>query len=252
MRLVVISDIHGNYAALEAVLKDIATQGEPDFYWVLGDLVAFGHDPVACLQAVRHLPEDKTKVIRGNTDRELIRGQRSKLPRPTEENWQQFPAMVEGRNQNYQWTLEKLSWEDAEYLLKLKTEMAMEVAGYGWVIGFHAIPGDDEQILLPDTPASDVLDALMDREGRLAFGGHTHRPMDRDLGDWRMVNPGSVGLPLDGDQRASYASVTFSGGTATVDIRRVEYDVQAVIADLEAKQHPAKDWIITRLEKAGV
>ncbi|MBN1965561.1 MAG: metallophosphoesterase family protein, partial [Anaerolineae bacterium] len=88
----------------------------------------------------------------------------------------------------------------------------------------------------------------------LAFGGHTHRAMDRQLGDdhttWRFVNPGSVGMPMDGDQRASYALVAFTDGEAAVDIRRVAYDVDAVITTLEQQQHPAIGWIGERLRTA--
>ena len=114
--------------------------------------------------------------------------------------------------------------------------------GYGWVIGFHAAPGNDEWDIYPDTPTDDILDQLMDREGRLAFAGHTHQSMDRDLGAWRMVNVGSVGFPYD-DRHACYVLVTFDGGSAHVEFRRVEYDVESVIADMQANVAGAGDGI---------
>lgn len=251
MRLAVLSDIHGNLLALQAALADLEAAGGADQTWILGDLVAFGPEPGSCLQTIRALPGETTKVIQGNTDRYVVSGARPPSPPVTPDDWPRIAATIQQRDRNFGWTTAHLSGEEAEYLYKLGTDLSLEAAGYGWAVGFHAAPGDDEMTLLPDTPDDVILDALLDRQGRLAFGGHTHLPMDRDLGAWRMVNPGSVGLPLDGDQRASYALVTFDGGAAQVDIRRVAYDVAAVIAALEAGDNPAKDWVIERLRTAG-
>ncbi len=250
MRLAVLSDIHGNHLALEAVLADLKARGGADLTWILGDLVAFCPEPVACIETIRALPEETTRVIQGNTDRYVVRGQRPGWPPPTEESWGNIVTLMAERDKNFAWTTEKLGWAEAEYLLKLGTDLDVEVEGYGWVVGFHAAPGDDELVLLPDVADDEILDALLDRQGRLAFGGHTHRPMDRDLGHWRMINPGSVGLPFDGDRRASYALVTFEAGMAHVDINRVEYDVETVIAALEAQNHPARAWVGERLRSA--
>jgi predicted phosphodiesterase len=84
MRLAVLSDIHGNRLALEAVLHDLKQCGGADKTWVLGDLCAFGPRPVECLHLIRDLPQ--TEVIRGNTDRYLVTGERPTLrphPRPS-------------------------------------------------------------------------------------------------------------------------------------------------------------------------
>ncbi len=251
MRLAVLSDIHGNAHALEAVLTDLNAAGGADLTWILGDLVAFGPDPRGCLALIRGLPEDTTKVIQGNTDRYVTRWARPHAENPTADTWAAYVEMMKQRDANFTWTAEQLSGEEAEYLLKLGTDLHVPVEGYGHVVGFHAGPGDDEMVLLPYTADDVILDALLDREGRLAFGGHTHKPMDRDLGSWRFVNPGSVGLPFDGDQRAAYALVTFDGGAAQVEIRRVAYAVNAAIAALEAGDNPGKGFAIDRLKSAG-
>lgn len=248
MRLAVLSDIHGNLTALNAVLADLEAAGGADVRWVLGDLAFMGVEPAACIRAVKDLPE--VKVIRGNTDRELVQGARSKMPLK-EENFAEFAAQLRERDLSHAWTIEQMAWADAEYLLKLPPELSMPVEGYGQVSAFHAAPGDDEKGLLPDQPAHEVLDALLDREGRLAFCGHTHLPMDRDLGRWRVVNPGSIGMPFDGDQRAGYAIVTFENGSASLDLRRVPYDVEGEIARVQASDHPAREKIADRLRRAG-
>jgi predicted phosphodiesterase len=250
MRLAVLSDIHGNLHALEAVLADLADAGGADQTWILGDLVAFCPDPVGCVDTIRSLPEDTTKVIQGNTDRYVTTWARPHEERATADTWDAYVQQMMGRDANFAWTAQQLNGADAEYLLKLGTDLSLYVDGFGPVVGFHAAPGDDEMVLLPYTPDDVILDSLLDQEGKLAFGGHTHKPMDRDLGDWRFVNPGSVGLPFDDDQRAAYALVTFEGAAAHVEIRRVEYDVDAVIAALEEKQHPARQFAIDRLRTA--
>ncbi len=251
MRLALLSDIHGNLHALQAVLADLQAAGGADRIWVLGDLVAFGPAPVACLDAIRALPAETTSVIQGNTDRYVTTWARPHQDKPTPDQWESYVARMMQRDASFAWTARQLSGADAEYLLKLGTDLSLTVEGYGPIVGFHAGPGDDEMVLLPYTPEDVILDALMIREGRLAVGGHTHRPMDRDLGDWRFVNPGSVGLPFDGDQRASYALITIENGAAQVDIRRVPYAVEAAIAALQESDHPAGAFTIERLRLAA-
>ncbi|MBN1963757.1 MAG: metallophosphoesterase, partial [Anaerolineae bacterium] len=151
MRLAVLSDIHGNLRALQAVLADLEAAGGTDRIWILGDLVAFCPEPVECLQAIRALPEATTEVIQGNTDRYIVTGARPTWPPQTEETWQDVLGLLRERDMNFGWTTERLGWTEAEYLIKLPTDLSLEVDGYGWVIGFHAAPGDDELVLLPGT-----------------------------------------------------------------------------------------------------
>ena len=250
MRLAILSDIHGNLHALEAVLADLEAQGGADRTWILGDLVAFGPDPGGCLDRIRALPQETTQVIQGNTDRYVTRGARPSWRQPTAEEWPAFVDEMVERDRNFEWTSSQLNGEQAEYLLKLGTDLSLEAPGYGWAIGFHAAPGDDEAVLLDYTPDDEILDWLLDRQGRLAFGGHTHRAMDRDLGAWRFINVGSIGLPFD-EPGASYVIVTFADGQAQVDFRRVPFDVDAVVQGLEDKQHPAKGWVIRHLRNPG-
>lgn len=245
MRLAVLSDIHGNLLALEAVLSDLKQAGGADKIWLLGDLVAFGSRPIETLQLIRTLPE--ALVIRGNHDRYLVTGQRTAMrPAKNEAELQEHRNEMVERDNNYNWTLSKLSFADYEYLVKLRHEVDLEVPGYGWVIGYHGTPGSDEGIIKPDTPAEEALDQLLDREGRLGIGGHTHRAMDRDLGRWRLINAGSIGAPQD-ETRPCYALITFADGTAQVDLRRVEYNMDATIADLQQCGNPSWEFMVEML-----
>lgn len=248
MRLAVLSDIHGNLDALNAVLDDLDSAGGADHIWVLGDLAVIGPDPAACIQTVAQIPD--AKVIQGNTDRYLMTGIRAPMPEPVEEKWDSLVKITRQRDEIFMWALERIGWGEMEYLLKLPTDLSLDAGEFGWVVGFHAIPGDDEGIITPETPDHDMLDALLDREGDLALGGHTHLPMDRQTESWRMVNPGSVGLPFDGDTRAAYAIIEFDGANAHLDFRRVAYDVEAVIAKVEADDYPELELVTRRLRTA--
>lgn len=248
MRLAVLSDIHGNLRALQAVLADLDSAGGADLTWVLGDLAAFGPEPSECVKTIRELPN--AKVIQGNTDRYLSTGVRPRMGKITEENWSTQVAETRERDACFTWALERMTWEDMKYLQELGTDLWHEVEDFGWVIGFHAIPGDDEKRLLPDTPDHEVRDALLDREGRVGVGGHTHIAMNRDVGAWRMINPGSIGFPFDGDPRAAYAILTFENGELHVELRRVAYDIEGTIQALAAGDFPALELMTRRLRNA--
>ena len=245
MRLAVLSDIHGNLDALEAVLADLDAAGGADKVWVLGDLAAFGPEPTGAVARVRAMPE--VEVICGNTDRYLTTGRRPHMPVADESAWGRMPAALAARDGGFAWTVGQLDFAAYEYLRKLPPELSLEVERFGWVIGFHAVPGDDETPRPPETPDDTLLDDLLDRQGKVALCGHTHLPMDRELGNWRWINVGSVGLPFDGDARACYALLHFEGAGLRVEHRRAAYDVGAVIDKLVA---PNKEWVANLLRTA--
>src|SRR5215467_1372413 len=157
MRLAILSDIHGNVLALDAVLRDLKDAGGADKLWILGDLVAYGSRPIECLARVRELKD--AQVIAGNTDRYVFNGAR---PRPggakDEAEWQARLQAFYTRDANFNWTASQLSFADYEYFAKLRPELDIEAPDYGWVIGYHGAPGNDEAVLLPDTPDEEVLD----------------------------------------------------------------------------------------------
>lgn len=241
-RLAALSDVHGNLLALEAVLADIEAQGTPDAHWVLGDLAAFCPWPVQTIARLRALPN--SAFLQGNTDRYLVTGRRPTIPvAQSPDEWAQATATLAQRDANFRWTTERLSFADYEFLRDLPSRLEMEVPGYGRVVAVHATPSDDETNLYPTTPEEEVRPHLADLDARLMLYGHTHRPMDRTVGGVRLVNAGSVGLPLDGDPRPAYALLDFEGRECAVTLRRVTYDRQAVLDELERVDHPAKAWV---------
>lgn len=248
MRLAVLSDVHGNLAALDAVLADIAAQGAPDLYWVLGDLALFGPRPSETLARLRALPE--AAFLQGNTDRYLISGRRPELPARSAEEWARMPVTLAARDAAFRWAVERLSYDDFLFLRDLPTRLEIDIAGYGRVVAFHATPADDETNWFPATPDEVIRPQVEALAVRLMLYGHTHRPLDRVVGPVRLVNDGSVGLPMDGDPRPSYALLDFAGNQVALTLRRVDYERDAVLAEMGQAEHPLREWLTKLIREA--
>jgi len=216
----------------------------------LGDLIAFCPWPAETLARLQSLPN--VAFLQGNTDRYLVTGRRPAAPVRSPDDWVRMPASLAMRDVLFRWTVERLSYADYKFLRDLPLRLNMDVPGYGRVVAVHATPTDDETNLFPGTPDEEVRPYLAGLDARLLLYGHTHRPVDRPVDSVRLVNPGSVGLPLDGDPRPAYALLDFEGGQCNVAIRRVAYDLEAVVAELERVQHPAREWVGRMLRKAGI
>lgn len=249
IRLAILSDIHGNLLALEAVLADLQSRGAPDTTWVLGDLAAFCPWPAETLARLRALPN--VAFLQGNTDRYLVTGRRPVLLIRSPDEWAHAPTQLAERDANFRWTVAHLSYTDYQFLRDLPLRLEMEAPGYGRVVAVHATPTDDETNIYPDTPDDQVHTHLSGLDARLLLYGHTHRPVGRTVDGVQLVNDGSVGLPLDGDQRAAYALLDFEGGRCTVTTHRVAYDVDAVVTELERVEHPAQAFVTRMLRRAA-
>jgi len=251
MRIAVLADVHGNLPALEAVLSHLQEQGGWDEMWVLGDLAVFCPYPAEVLERLTAIPG--ARFVQGNTDRYLVTGRRPpQTPVESEAQWQRLPAVLEEREANFEWTIGQLSYKWYSFLRELPSQHRVEIPGYGSVLAVHASPLGDEVGIWEDTTEDELEKMLQGSECRLLVCGHTHHQLGRWLDDrvWA-VNGGSVGLPLDGDQRAAYVILDFEGGDCWASFQRVEYDVDEVLAKLEAVKHPAIDWVGTRLRLAA-
>jgi putative phosphoesterase len=249
-RLAVLSDVHGNLLALEAILADMVAQTTPDVVWVLGDLVAFCPWPAETLARLREIPN--VALLQGNTDRYLVTGRRPAAVVHSPEDWGAMVAKLAERDANFRWTVERLSYADYESLRDLSTRLEMDIPGYGLIVAVHANAKNDETPLLPDAPDDRVRASFSSLGARLVLYGHTHRPVDRRVDGMRIVNDGSVGLPLDGNPDPAYALLDFENGDCDVAIRRATYPRDAVIAELERVAHPAREWVGGILRNAGL
>jgi diadenosine tetraphosphatase ApaH/serine/threonine PP2A family protein phosphatase len=219
VRVAVVSDIHGNRHAFEAVLADVAGTAV-DELWCLGDLVGYGADPDACVELAR---EHAAVCLAGNHDL-AVTGELS------------LDEFSRGAEIAARWTQEVIAPENLAYLESL--EPAKHVEGVGL---YHASPRDPVwEYVLSALLAEMCLDAAPER---LALIGHSHVALsfvrregeiatgerrvagdvaDLTAGEW-LLNPGSVGQPRDGDPRAAWLLLDTAEHGATW--RRVEYDV---------------------------
>ena len=247
MRMALLSDIHGNSVALDAVLGDIAAQGGVEVLWVLGDLVAHGPDPVGVLDRLQHM--SNVRCTRGNTDRYVTTGDR---PAPSladvRVNLDLLPTLVEAAG-SFAWTQGALSGAgQSEWLAALPLELRERLPDGTRLLGVHAAPGLDDGPGLRPELSDDTLDAtLAEAAADLLCVGHTHWPMDRTVRRGRVVNLGSVSNPLAPDLRASYALLRADAAGYQLELRRVEYDRAAVIAALEGQRRPGADFVIRHL-----
>jgi len=244
MRLALLSDVHGNPIALDAVLADIRSQGGADAYWVLGDLVAIGYDPVTVLQRLVALPN--VRFARGNTDRYVVTGER---PDPTPQAAQADPSLVPQAVQvagSFSWTqgyVTATGWLD--WLTQLPLEQRRTLPDGTRLLGVHAAPGCDDGPGLHPARSDAELQALLDGCGAdLVCAGHTHWPLDRQVGGVRAVNLGSVSNPWAPDLRASYVLLEAGASGYRLQHRRVAYDRQAVIEAVRRSRHPGAEFLV--------
>ena len=242
MRIALLSDIHGNPIALDAVITDIQAQGGVDTYWVLGDLVAIGHDPVGVLERLAEL--HNVCFVRGNTDRYVVTGER---PNPTfaavESDPCLLPLLVDVA-QSFAWTqgaITATGW--LEWLAALPLEQHGVLPDGARLLGVHASPGSDERGVHPGLNKDELRSLFAGCAADLVCVGHTHWPMDLHVDGVHIVNLGSVSNPLPPDLRASYAILEADDSGYRLQHRLVDYDRQAVIAAAEQVRHPVAGYI---------
>ncbi|HEY8868460.1 MAG TPA: metallophosphoesterase family protein [Candidatus Limnocylindrales bacterium] len=229
-RLAVLSDVHGNVAALEAVRAAVRA-AKADFVLVAGDLVMNGPEPAAAVDAVRELEAEGALVVQGNTDIAVADFDYTAA----------FPWLTDGVPDSFriaaQWAHEALGPERIDWLRRLPSERRLRVDDT-LVLVTHASPGSQTAGFDPSLDASTILERLSRTDARVICCGHTHLPEVRDFG-WRViVNAGSAGYVFDGDPTASWALVEIDGETVTADIRRASFDVLAVSNAITARGLP--------------
>jgi predicted phosphodiesterase len=242
VKIGLMSDVHGNRQALEAVVADAAEQGV-ERWWVLGDLVAIGPDPVGAVELIANLPE--VAVISGNTERYVLTGDRPP-PHPVEviANPELFP-LYGTIERSFAWTCGALAahgW--LAWLRELPPEVRTVLPDGTGALGVHASPGsDDGDGITPHRDEEDLRGDLLGAEAHLVFAGHTHQPTDRMVAGVRAVNLGSVSNPITDDLRATYVVLTADRHGHHLEHRWVDYDRGAFLEAVTESGHPASDYI---------
>jgi predicted phosphodiesterase len=250
VRVAVFSDIHGNVAALDAVIGAANAEGIEEF-WCLGDLVAHGPRPAEVVARLRELA--CLTCIRGNTDRYVLTGDLSGIIPPidrprTSQDWR---ALADAR-ESFGWTRGCLAaCGQLEWLAGLSVQHRVSLPDGSRVLLVHASPGRDDGPGLTPEQGDDVLvrAKFTKREADLVLVGHTHVPCDRNVAGCRAVNPGSVSLPVRSDDQARWAVLDATDAGYTIDHRTVQYDLASVVDDLARQWHPASRWLARKMTR---
>jgi putative phosphoesterase len=212
-RLALLSDIHGNLPALEAVLEDLSRQ-DLDEILLVGDLVGRGPQGSAVVQRVRSLG---WRSVRGNHEDYLLEYRRGRVP----ESWataKEWSAL--------RWMSAELSEEDICWLEQLPFTLTSHIAPE--VRLFHGTYQSSRHGIGYWTSEGRLQQYLDFQDEPVLVCGHTHRPFVHRDGGRLIVNVGSVGLPFNGDTRAQYAVLDNQSGQWEVEFRQVEYSLEEI------------------------
>lgn len=227
MRIAILSDVHGNLPALEAVLADIAGQ-RPDTVYCLGDLVGYGASPN---EVVARVQAEGMPTIMGNYD-DGVGFDRDECGCAYRD-----PAEAARGQRSLRWTQGHTTAETKAFLRTLVPELRFDADGRRMLL-VHGSPRRINEYLFEDRPLSSFQRLAASSNADVIAFGHTHRPYVKDVDNVLFLNVGSVGKPKDGDWRACYALLDTASLTAT--FRRVEYDVASAAAAIRATELPVE------------
>jgi len=236
MRIAVISDIHGNRHAFEAVLRELGRE-TVDQVWCLGDLVGYGAEPDACVELAQGncdvcLVGNHDLAVRGDLD---------------------LDEFSRGAELAARWTQETIADENLKFLRGLKPQL-LDLEAKLDIGLYHASPRDPVWEYVLSTLLAEL--CLDSQQHRVCFVGHSHvalsfqrlegeaatgetraagSHLDIAEGEW-LLNPGSIGQPRDGDPRAAW--LTLDSGSWAATFRRTEYDVAGAAAAIRAARLP--------------
>lgn len=237
MRIALISDIHGNLLALEAVLAELESEAIDEVV-CLGDVVTFGPQPRQVLALLRKLA---CPVVMGNTDAWALD------PQPFEtrdkDSWRFYEVEL--------WGARRLSPSDLDYVRSFRETVSIDLAKGVNLLCYHGSPQSHTDAILPTTPDHEVASMLSGFEAEVMAGGHTHAQMLRRFGEAVLLNPGSVGhaIVLDPSTRevdyppwAEYALVSWEDDGLRIEFHRAAFNRAALVRTALTSGMPHADW----------
>ena len=235
MRVGIISDLHANLAALDAVLASLGDE-RVDRVVCLGDVAASGPEPGEVVARLRGLD---CPVVMGNADAFVLD------PRPT--GAEGDAGKVEEIDR---WCANQLGPDDPAFLRSFRPTVEIPLGGGTRLLCYHGSPRGFDDLIAATTPEKELAPMLAGHRASVMAGGHWHFQMLRRFEDMVLINPGSVGLAYDllpsGEarvpSRAEYAVLTASGAAMDIAFRRVPYDGAATVRAMFERGMPHAAW----------
>jgi putative phosphoesterase len=221
MRIGIISDIHGNFTALQAALKDMERQAV-DSIICLGDIATLGPQPREVVAKVKELG---CPCIIGNHESALLDLENTLKYQIAADL---VPAL--------EWCMQQLDSSDLDFMRSFMPTLEVSIEDNIKLLYFHGSPASNTDQLLSTTPVEEMSEYLSGRQADIFIGGHTHIPMLRQHNGKLIVNPGSIGSAFHSAYQpgvppsllpwAEYAVMEIENGAVGIDLRRVPFDVE--------------------------
>jgi predicted phosphodiesterase len=232
MRIAIISDVHGNLTALEAVMADLRRQ-KPDLVFHGGDIPYGGCNPSEVIDAIA---QEGWQGVLGNTDEMLWSdAERPALEAAAPKLKPLFRALFEIAAPV---TRKMIGDKRMVWLQQLPVELRHEGPGHKNLVLTHAGPGNIWRAPMDTADNAKLESTYKTLNAEVVVYCHIHRPFVRQIGKMTICNCGSVGMPYDGDPRSSYLLIDDGNPV----IRRIEYDVEKEVSRLMASDYPLKEW----------
>jgi predicted phosphodiesterase len=238
-KLAIISDIHGNLPALEAVLAAISAEGIERIV-CLGDVATLGPQP---REVIARLHALGCPVVMGNTDAIVLAPQSEESAAGDD---------VPMSNEDFdQWCAAHLTPDDLAYLRTFQPTISLPLGDAGTLLCYHGSPRSYDERITAETPDEALREMLAETPAQIYAGGHTHQQMFRRHRDALVLNPGAVGFVKDAippaatirnSSWAEYAVIASDGGQLDVSLRRVPFDLDALFAAMDATGIPRAHW----------
>jgi predicted phosphodiesterase len=236
VRVAILSDVHGNLLALEAVLADIAKQGA-DAIFCGGDVALKGSRPA---ETVDRLDAACSVFVKGNTDAYLT----GELPLRNYGNPQHW------KHRLYAWTVAALGPARIARIRTYGFSHRVSGGAHGDLLLVHANPTDMEAALDPAAPETVLRGLIRGCDARVLAFGHLHIAYQKLVDGVLLVDVASAGNPRDGDPRAAYGLFTLTPTGWQVELRRVEYPVLQAASDFRIQGVPGASRLAKKLVEA--
>lgn len=239
MRVAIISDIHGNMQALEAVLTDIEKENCEKIF-CLGDLAMAGPEPVKVIERIKSLyKQGKIEVIQGNTD-EMIGNFNDEILQRVKKH---APIMANALVSDAKIIPTGLK----EFLKNLPPQKELEIEGLR-VLLVHGSPRKNDENIMPDMPIEQIEEMVAGTDTDLIFCGHTHLPCGYQTSKKQtIVNDGSVGRPFTPEPKACYVIADFKDKSFQIQHKFVEYDRETASIILAQRSFEGTDKLAQHL-----